>query len=115
LYLALGLWRLLHTRCSHRLLPLLTLVCRASLLGRGLDLAWSLNVFATPVLWLRVGTDRNALLRSRTLDFLLLWTSRLGCFLPSPLSRYGRLLSCLLFKMLADYRFTRLVTVMLAA
>jgi hypothetical protein len=51
LYLALRLWSLLHTRCSARLLPLF-LDYLASLLGRGLDRGWSLNVFAATLLWL---------------------------------------------------------------
>ena len=70
------------------------------MLGRGLDRGWSLNVFATPVLW------------RRTLGILLPWTSYGWCFPPSPLSRCGR---SLFFKVLADYRVTGLVTVMLVA
>ena len=61
LYLALWLWRLLHSRCNSRLLPL-TLVCRAPLLGRGLDRGWSLNLFATPLRWLRACAGRSFLL-----------------------------------------------------
>jgi hypothetical protein len=38
-----------------------------------------------------------------------------GRFLLSPLRGCGLFLSCLLFKVLADYCFSRLVTVMLAA
>jgi hypothetical protein len=51
LYLALRLWRLLHTRCRPRLLPLF-LDCRTSLLKRGFDRGWSLDFFATTLLWL---------------------------------------------------------------
>ena len=61
LYLALRRWCLLHTRCSPRLLPL-TLDCRASLLRRGFDRGWSLNLFATTLLWLRACAGRSILL-----------------------------------------------------
>jgi hypothetical protein len=61
LYLALRLWCLLHTRCRPRLLPLF-LDYRASLLGRGLDRGWSLNLFATTLLWLRACAGRSTLL-----------------------------------------------------
>ena len=61
LYLALRLWSLLHTLCSARVLPLI-LDYRASLLRRGFDRGWSLNVFATPLLWLRACADRSTLL-----------------------------------------------------
>jgi hypothetical protein len=52
LCLSLRLRRLLHARCS---LLLLTLFpdYRASLLGRRVNRGWSLNLFATPALWLR--------------------------------------------------------------
>jgi len=64
LYLALRFWRLLNTRCRPRLLPLF-LDCRASLLRRGIDRGWSLNLFATPLLWLRACAGRSALLERR--------------------------------------------------
>jgi hypothetical protein len=89
----------------------MSLDCRASLLRRGFNRGWFLNVFAAPVLLLRPRTGRSALLERS----LLPWISRLGRFLPSPLSRRGPSLSCLLIKVLADYCFTRLVTVMPAA
>jgi len=70
------------------------------MLGSGLDRGWSLNVFATPVLW------------RRTLGILLPWTSYGRRFVPSPLSRCGR---SLFPEVLADYPVPRLVTVMLVA
>ena len=89
--------------CRASLLPLF-LYCRASLLRRGL------------VRWLRALVSRSALLaRRRTLDILLSWAFHPRLFLPSPLSRCGRSLFFLLLKVLADYRVTRLVTVILAA
>jgi hypothetical protein len=103
--LALRPWCLLLTLSSPWLLPLI-LDCRASLLRRGL------------VLWLRPLVSRPALLgRPRTLDILLMLprTSHPRLFLPSPLSGCGRSLFSLLLKVLADYRVTRLVAVLLAA
>ena len=61
LFLALRSWRLLLTLFDPRLLPPI-LDCRASLLWRGLDRSRSLNVFATPALWLRAYAVRSALL-----------------------------------------------------
>jgi hypothetical protein len=96
-----GLVRWQRVLCGPWLLPLI-LDCRTSLLGRGL------------VRRLRVLDRRTALLeRRRTLGSRLRRISHRRCFLPSPLSRCGRFL--LLLKVLADYRVTRLIAILLAA
>jgi hypothetical protein len=86
LYLFLGLrfWRPLLTLCISWLLFLL-LDCRTSLLGR----CWTLGILLLP------------------------WTSHPRLILLFPLGRCGRFLFNLL-KVLTDYRFLRLVTVLLA-
>ena len=75
--------------CTPWLLPLF-LHCRASLLGRDLD-------------------------RRRTRTILLLRTLQSRLFLSPPLCRCRRFLRPLLLQVLADYRVTRLITIILLA
>jgi hypothetical protein len=103
------------TLYSPRLLPLIV-HCRPSLLRRGLEWCWSLNVFATPLRRLRAWGSRTALLGRRcTLDILRSWTSHRRLILSSPLNWCRYPLCSLLLNVLLDYRFTRLVSVMLVA
>ena len=94
----------------------LFLDCRGPLLWRGLGRGWSLNVFAITT-WRQRTLIRRAALRGwrRTLDVLLPWTYLPWLCLPSLLSRCRRSLYSVPLKVLADCRFTRLVTVMPAA
>lgn len=115
--LILGCRGTLLTLCRRRLL-LLFANCRGALLSRRLDRGrFIMGVFTTLLRRLRTPVRRSALLgRLWLLNRLLLRTFHLRLFLSAALSRRRRsLLFYLLFNMLAHYRVTRLVAVILAA